>query len=358
MFANDERHVARITGEVSRHFAVMSFVSAIFVVALHSLSADRSGVLVRCIHSFLVGGVLQTAIPWFFFASGFFLAGHIGETDWYKDAIKKRIRTLLVPFWVWSFIICGISILFAVVVRMVGYDFRGVDGLSLLSLNGFLRVCGLDYYDTMPTMWYLRTLFVFILMTPVLSRVNTFGLVLLFILSCVFDIIPDKGRILTQIGHNLFSVRGLFYFSFGLYVRQNYGLFRQKLYKRCSLIACAGIALCIVRVLVEYYGYRRVATFLGAFQLPFLTCFMWCVCGRFQISARWTGLSFPLYVTHMVVILTITALYAVVGIGGSGNITAVKGIARFVLGLFIAFCLCISLRKTFPVMSKIIFGGR
>lgn len=358
MFANKERHVIGITGEVSRHFAVMSFVSAVFVVALHSLSADRSGVLVRCIHSFIVGGLLQTAIPWFFFASGFFLAGHIDEVDWYKNAINKRIRSLLVPFWVWSFVICSISILFAVAVRMVGYDFRGVDGFSLLSLNGLLRVCGLDYYDTMPTMWYLRTLFVFVLVAPVLSRINTLGLVLLFALSCVFDIIPDKGRIVTQIGHNLFSVRGLFYFSLGLYVRQNYGLFRQKLYKGCSLIAFAGIALCVVRVLAEYYGYRRMATFLCAFQLPFLTCFMWCVCGRFQISNRWTSLSFPLYVTHMVVILIITAIYAALGIGGSGNITVVKGVARFVLGLSIALCLCLSLRKVFPGASKIIFGGR
>ena len=42
-------------------------------------------------------GIGQCAVPFFFIASGFFLAGHMCETDWWNRECKKRVRMLLVP---------------------------------------------------------------------------------------------------------------------------------------------------------------------------------------------------------------------------------------------------------------------
>ena len=357
MFGHKYRCVVKITPELSRRFAVMSFVSAILIVALHSLSADRAGVVVRCVHSLIMGGLCQTAVPWFFFAAGFFLAGHIGEANWWWTGVRKRVRTLLVPFWIWSFALCSISILFAIAVRIVGYDYGGVDGLQWLSLKGLVRVLGLDYYDTMPTMWFLRTLFCLVIVSPILCRINLWGLAFLFVVTCCFDIIPDKGRVITQLGHNLCSTRGLFYFSAGLAMRLNAGLqLRGRWIK--VVVAAVGIILCLVRVWVELCGFWRAATFLGAFQLPWLTYLLYLACSRIRITNKYTSLSFPLYVTHEIIVLVITACFGILGIGGSGNITFTKGFSRFVITCGISIVLCLFVRRKWPKVSRIVFGGR
>lgn len=347
-----------ISNELSEHFAVMSFVSSILIVALHSLCADKAGILGRAFHSFVAGGLCQVAIPWFFFASGFFLAGHIGEERWWSCAIQKRIRTLLVPFWIWSLIICIVRIVFAVGVRLIGYDYHGADGMSLVSWSGLLRVLGLDYYDTMPTMWYLRTLFVFVILSPLISRINSLGLAFLFVVSCCFDIVTNKGAVITQLGHNLFSVRGLFYFSLGLWARRKCNTRDVNCINFQPIIAIGGIILCVARVYADLSGYRRFTTFLSAFQLPCLTYCIYLLCSWIKLEKKWTSLSFPIYVTHLIVILCITAVYGVVGIGGSGNLTLTKGLLRFIVALGISIVLCLILRKAFPGATKIMFGGR
>lgn len=349
----------KITPKLSRQFAAMSFVSAVLIVALHSLSAARAGVVVKCIYSLIARGLCQTAVPWFFFAGGFFLAGHIGESNWWWTSIKKRIRTLLVPFWIWSLAICSISVLFAIAVRVIGYDYGGVDGLQWLSLKGLVRVIGLDYYDTMPTMWFLRTLFLFVVMSPVLCRLNLCGLACLFVLTCCFDMIPDKGRVLTQLGHNLFSTRGLFYFSAGLVVRLNQSLFRiiEGQWRKMT-VAVVGVLCCLGRIWAELCDYSYLSRFLGEFQIPWLTYLLYLSCARTRIPDKYTGLSFPLYVTHEMIVLVITACFGVLGIGGSSNLTFIKGCSRFAIAVGVSMALCIFMRRRLPRVSRIVFGGR
>lgn len=346
-----------ISPTLSKRFATMSFVCAIFIVALHSISADRAGTIVRCVHEFFSGGIYLTAIPWFFFAAGFFLAGHIGESRWWSREVLKRVKTLLVPFWFWSAVIFAVNVAFAALIHLYGYRYGGEDALSWLSVNGLLRVIGLDFLEKMPTMWFLRTLFVFVVISPLLVRFSRLGLCALFVVTCCFGLIPGKGDVITKLGYNLFSTRGLFYFTLGLYMRRNGVPFVSSL--RISwCIAILGVILCVARVGFVELGFSKIAVFLDSFQLPALTYAVYRISATFDIPKKYTSLSFPLYVTHIVVILCTSAIYGVSGIGGVGNITLLKGICRFGIGLMMTLLFVNVVRKQFPVMSKIIFGNR
>ena len=74
---------------------------ALLVVAIH-VPVDVS----RCAEHSVFGfwlllfheGFARAAVPMFFFVSGYLLAGHFGDEKWYMAAIRKRIRTLLIPY--------------------------------------------------------------------------------------------------------------------------------------------------------------------------------------------------------------------------------------------------------------------
>ena len=146
-----------ISESLSRHFATMSFVSALLIVYLHTGSSVNNEVLGSFLHK-LLNNLCRIAIPWFFFASGFFLAGHIGEVGWWLKEVRKRVRTLAVPFWIWSSIICLFWILMAVIIRATGYSYSGIDAFQWLSLRGVFIVTGIDLQANIPTMWFLKAL--------------------------------------------------------------------------------------------------------------------------------------------------------------------------------------------------------
>lgn len=91
----------------------------------------------------------------------------------------KRVRSLLVPFWLWSIIIFVVHVVIAYMIHQTGYQYGGEDSMDWRSLKGFLLVSGLYLYDEMPTMWFMRTLFVFVLLSPLIFSCRRFGIVVL-----------------------------------------------------------------------------------------------------------------------------------------------------------------------------------
>lgn len=108
--------VINISAERSKNFAVMSFVCAVLIVYLHTGCAAKNEIALGLLHK-TISSLCRIAIPWFFFASGFFLAKHIGEKGWWHNAIRKRIRTLLVPFWIWGAAIFLVHVLIALLIK-------------------------------------------------------------------------------------------------------------------------------------------------------------------------------------------------------------------------------------------------
>jgi len=143
---------------LSNKLRTASFVATIFVVIRHSanIQAFYSCLEVPYLLSSFESGtvfVTDVAVPFFFFASGFFFMSHsyygLGP---YVEMLKKKLRTLFVPFAFWN--MCGAFVLCV-------YDKHGVLGNSFMSCvhNFFMS----SWYGPL---WYVRDIMLMMALYP------------------------------------------------------------------------------------------------------------------------------------------------------------------------------------------------
>lgn len=154
------------TKGVDHRIALMSLVSAVMVVFIHTAQHPTKEMLSWWSMQIFGHGICNMAVPFFFIVSGYFLGLHFGESGWWRMQVLKRIKTILVPFFVWNFINFAHSIGFALIINLKA----GVAWNSDLPANlaNMMRVCGIypDYPFSVPT-WYLRALFIYVLISPI-----------------------------------------------------------------------------------------------------------------------------------------------------------------------------------------------
>ena len=192
-----------ISGEISRRMSVMGFVCACMVVAIHCTPWDLSRVLaastdIACVswqwwvvNLFLGDGLCRVAVPFFFVASGFFLAGRFGEEGWYAKVVNKRIKTLVVPFVIWAVIgvVFDWSLRIAVQTVLRGAEF-GRDPFENGIFPALVYVLGFDLTRiNIGPIWYLRMLFLLVLASPLIYwGIRRVGIVLPVILFCIYGV--------------------------------------------------------------------------------------------------------------------------------------------------------------------------
>ena len=109
------------------------------------------------------GGILQFGVPWFFFVSGFwmgfkFLDYDGNAADIWKQECARRVRTLIVPYFLWNLI--WFPVLF--VANWLGWRYCGAERIVDGSTDCIVRCLGLSMWQwpaLVPT-WFLRSLFV------------------------------------------------------------------------------------------------------------------------------------------------------------------------------------------------------
>lgn len=88
---------------------------ALLVVSIHCGFGSFDNGLGWWIHQVFSSGYSAIAVPFFFVASGFFLAAHINEKRWWKTEVVKRARSLAIPFFCWAILYQGVDSFFAFV---------------------------------------------------------------------------------------------------------------------------------------------------------------------------------------------------------------------------------------------------
>ena len=152
----------------SAFFRWMGLGAACLVVTIHLPYGEGSW-----LEGVLKHGIARVAVPWFFFASGFWLVGRSGAAAGLKQMWWQRVRTLLVPFavanvlwfvWAWTFNRVGVAYFnatpvfdwsFPCVAKGLGFD--------------------LSKWPALVPTWYLRTLFLFVPLGWLLARMLAFG---------------------------------------------------------------------------------------------------------------------------------------------------------------------------------------
>lgn len=203
-----------------------SVIAAGMVVAIHTAGMEIGLFKIgSCLWWWLALGMygfFQIAVPFFFLCSGYFIAGHMDENGWYGQECKKRVWSLLIPYLFWC-------ILYSVLIVLIDFASNLMHGrvaIMDIGIRFWTRTLGLSpfEYPRLWPMWYVRTLMVFVVISPILKRIiktmGTVGLLVLLALSSCFEIHQWTPQIDFAFSKG-FSLFGLFFFFSGLFLRTN-----------------------------------------------------------------------------------------------------------------------------------------
>ena len=340
----------KIADRTSQKIRNMGLVCALCVVVIHSgpMSPDW---LVTQIFS---DGFTRIAVPFFFTISGFMLAQHFVDRQWWCVEAKKRIFSLFIPFCIWSAIALALAILPSVIADYIANRPFGT-GMLIFKGSHWMRIFGLDMAapPLLVPLWYVRCLLMFVLISPfiawVVSRLGIFWLLLVFAASLLVYRVPNHSiRFFLDMG---FSLSGLAYFSLGIYLRG-----KNMDTSRCcaALFALVGIFLLIAKAVLHFCGWRCSVVF-GQLAIPFLLYASWHFI-PVNTFPRWlTDCSFPIFLMHMLfqpyVELAVkrTLLH---------DIPFVEPSLKFIFSCVGSIAVASLLRKYWPATSRILFGGR
>ena len=220
-----------ISPELSRKLTAVSFFSACSVVLLHALepSMADTGSPVTAWTTTLFSRIMTSfAVSLFFVISGYLFAvkTDLGRQEkWYPVLLKKRTRSLLLPYLAW----CTIYAVTSVPFTMLGNHLAGRD-LSfntcltepIVSFWNVCRIYGL-HLPTSPSggnLWYIRNLLLLFVLTPLIMPVmkrRATGLAYLFLAAAAYLLHDWFPRSCWQLFQTGFSLRGALFFPLGVY---------------------------------------------------------------------------------------------------------------------------------------------
>ena len=331
-----------LTEQLSRKLSFFGFLCACMVVIDHVESFAAIGSVAWWAEEVISNGICQIAVPYFFVASGFFLAGHVGEAGWWRTEVLKRISSLLVPFVIW----CVVG---AVAQFAIAHEVPKDGWMCMLGANPF----SLPFYTPM---WFLRALFCLVLLSPILvfilRRLGLVALLFWFFLSIVLSFFLSKTPDWNNFFGNFIPLKwGAFWFSLGMCFRLNNPCWIPHMQR--GRVGVASLTVGVLLVVVSKYFVVLGCEFSALVQkisIPFLLAGFWLCVPSFEFPKVLVQNAFPVYLVHTVFIRL------------SGSIIPFAGLMRWcfvcTIALLLSLASAICLRKVAPRASVLLFGGR
>jgi surface polysaccharide O-acyltransferase-like enzyme len=347
---------------LSRKLKIISFLLIVMVVVLHAHNLKgNSDALNFYVQNLISGGFTKLCVVLFFLISGYLLVVNITEanTATFRRKIKSRVRSVLIPYLLWSFI--GIGIFF--VLQSLPFT-RSFFNSGLIRESSITDLLYTWLLKPLPyQLWFLRHLFVLVLLSPLLYWIvrytNIFALLLIAVLLLNLVRIPDN---------QLLSNTSLASFSLGMW----FGLHGQQFVLRrypmmVSWSAIVWTLLVVGRVVFESETWLSIP-----FWRPLLLTLEYGI----GILAIWSGydflnrnkvnysplpaylsFAFFLYLAHEP-LLTIfkKILLKVLGSGSLGQLLTYFAAPTLVILLCIGAGML--LKRSLPKVYAVLTGGR
>lgn len=195
----------------SKKIAILNAVAIVLVLLLHSYFLEAAEYPVAQNVQLFTGtnGISGVAVPLFYFISGVLFFKSVNRIKDCISGIRKRIRSLLVPYIIWNIIFVGWYLVMSIIPGISG--FINSDMLSHFSIN--TPFASMDYLLLEPAgfhLWFLRDLILYVFVSPLIYVVcKRFPLVAYLLVFVLFGWINRCG---------------LPYFSAGAVVAMHYGL--------------------------------------------------------------------------------------------------------------------------------------
>lgn len=186
-----------ITPYSSEKIKIISFFSILLVVFLHAynLGDDTTetplffGSPLWYFEDAISNGITRIAVPLFFIFSGFLFYLNMDGENVFQNKIKKRFRTLFVPFLFWS--LAGIALYFtlqSVPQTAVFFTKEKVVDFSAMQWLNKIFVQPVPYQ-----FWFIRDLMVLVLFSPLLYRILRFAGQWWLLLVAIPWVVVDNG---------------------------------------------------------------------------------------------------------------------------------------------------------------------
>ena len=236
----------KISPNLSRAFQVANLPAMVLVILIHyntrAAIADKSaGDANYFLQQLLANGIARVAVPFFALAAGFFFFLNYAGTASYVRNLRKRVRTLFVPYLVVSVIMTAGFL----VARAVVGSSHGVKPLETIA-EIVLRPRSAQF-------WFLRDLMVLTLVSPViylLVRILREFWVVALGAAWLLEL-----QVLPKIsGVYLVNIETLFFFTLGCWLVARAGFLERLVALRASWLAAAAVVwlgLLVARVCVD-----------------------------------------------------------------------------------------------------------
>ncbi|MFZ4620401.1 MAG: acyltransferase family protein [Bacteroidota bacterium] len=365
----------------SAKFKFWSFISMVLLVFVHGYglnirflqpwtAPEEPLTVTTFIEYFLSNGIFRFRIPMLFIISGFLYAMHDHQQNGIR--VKKRMRTLLLPYILWS----GIGLLTVAAMELTesgrsiiaSTNMMRVDDVRIfLSEYHWYEVLGRWLLSPVPyQLWFIRSLFFYNAAYPLLKRwVNhPFGKKIFFSAAALFWLL--------NIGFGFFEGEGLLFFSLGIWIQKNrFDIDSPSAMldpKRWGIIF---VSVCAIKTLLafkglEYFGDAVYPLLAVLYKLAVISGLIAAWYGgdrivRWCMERRWfvqlSSFSFMIYAVHVPLIT-----FAIdPALQMTQHLPFHRLLTYIVLpGTVILFSILVGalLRKVFPRFYGLLTGGR
>lgn len=208
--------------KLSIKITIISFLLLLGVVLAHSTNADynqENTDLSWYLQQLYLDKLSNIIVPTFFFISGFlfflsFRNKEIVNFGDFKDKIKKRIRTLLIPYLFW----CALWFFFIYIIQFVPFLAKNSE-LPLHKMTIIEQVYNLYLEPINYPFWFIRELILYIIISPILYAIIKYGkwvsLIFLFVMALF------SSSVFSILNISLLKYLMLFFFLAGAYAAIN-----------------------------------------------------------------------------------------------------------------------------------------
>lgn len=286
--------------DVSLKAGLLSLMMMAFIVAGHCRLIGTGVDWLEPIGLVSAGCLGPAAVFVYFAMSGYFLAGGCGREGWWKGALVKRFKSLLLPFVLWA-------ILYQILQAYIWTDFS--DGLreAVRPFVENLKYGGISVFGLDPVarpraepLWFLRSLFVYVLISPVLvaalKRIPKL-FVAGFFAFCVYCRVVALPSPVMGFLWRFVDLFGLFYFTVGIALRMYASAELKPSVRFASICGVIGFGLLALQVVSKLCPFRLPIN-LVPFMTPFVAVAAWAVVPAIELPERLKGIGFPIYLIH------------------------------------------------------------
>lgn len=302
-------------------------------------------------------GLCRLAVPIFFIISGYLF--FVGMEEWnmetWVNKLRKRVKTILVPYVLWNVI----AICFTVLALYLGFITDGSGENWYQYIGGPRAFWSCDAYGQPVDypLWFIRDLMVIVILTPIIfqfvKRTGIVGLSVLYLLYVFQYWIEIPG----------FSSEGFFFFALGAYFsihNIDFTVFFRNKIVIVTVIACL---LFILRTLTAgyhdvLYGYvHRLFKLFGSASTIGVVAFLF-ERNLIKVNPFLSTSSFFIFAAHEPILLPgiRTVLSGFLPANQIGLIVRYFSAPAISIAILVLCYYC--LRKLMPRTTSVLMGGR